>query len=905
MPWAVLSASLSRKLFVCLLLILLPVIALEAYNHDQESTRLESSALDHQMGMTRAMATLVQSEMEHARALVSHLARDPALRMGDRAPVRAYLQAIAPLHSEYLAITVLAPSGLELASSLVGDEEQPTLDGAIHGQFLPATPGDQVDISGVVPIANEKLKSMGKLATAIVSAQIQDGLAGGVAGRVQIALDFDHFRHLAEKAQLGEGQEIFLTDREARLAFSMARPALSWDERDLSWFEPIKVALRGIPGRFASVSSPLGDARMVAVHPVSEYGWVVGVSVARQVALAPAAERVRAQMLGLGGVTVIVLLVGAALAWNLVHPIGKMADCAQALARGELSRRVRIRTGDELESLGNCFNNLADQLHRAVASLQDRERHWRVVTTVTQALARELDLQRAAEAILYQTLSTLGADSAGVWAVDWSRRRLQLLIRRGPSPVPAKALGEIPLDAPFLAARAAATGELQVVEDTSVLAREFVEVQPLPEARGARSIVAVPLRVGTRIVGVISYVNREPRHYSERELETIHAVAGIFAVAIDNARLYRHAEELARAARSHAAELDAVIDNMAEGVIVANVQGDVVHINHKALSILGFGPGEATPRRLEDFSALLDIRYPDGQIVPAEECPLMRALRGEVLTEHELVLNARDGRRRDLLLGASSVRDESGRVALGIVVFRDITPLREMERQREEFVSVVAHDLRSAIAVVRGYGDYLIKRADDLGISEQIRAKIEVMARGSRRLERMISDLLDVSRLEARQLKVQKQWVDIAALAKGLVGYSEELTKGHAVRLSILGDVPNIQADSGRLEQVFTNLLSNAAKYSYPDSEILVRVEPAPGEVIVSVTNLGPGIPPEEVPELFTRFYRTKTAVADRVPGLGLGLYIAKGLVEAHGGRIWVESEPGKSTTFRFALPTA
>ncbi len=122
-------------------------------------------------------------------------------------------------------------------------------------------------------------------------------------------------------------------------------------------------------------------------------------------------------------------------------------------------------------------------------------------------------------------------------------------------------------------------------------------------------------------------------------------------------------------------------------------------------------------------------------------------------------------------------------------------------------------------------------------------------------------------------------------------------------KVEVRGDIPHVQADPDQIEQVLTNLLSNAGKYSYPDTEITVEVEPRPREVMISVTNIGPGVLPEDRDKLFTRFHRTRQAQQEKVPGLGLGLYIAKGLVEAHGGRIWVESEPGKYATFRFTLP--
>lgn len=131
----------------------------------------------------------------------------------------------------------------------------------------------------------------------------------------------------------------------------------------------------------------------------------------------------------------------------------------------------------------------------------------------------------------------------------------------------------------------------------------------------------------------------------------------------------------------------------------------------------------------------------------------------------------------------------------------------------------------------------------------------------------------------------------------------EAITSGHSVRVVVQGTIPPVDVGPARVEQVLGNLLSNAAKYGYPNTEILVHLQRTVGAAKVSVTNEGEGIPPEEQARLFTRFHRTQPAEKGPVKGLGLGLYISKGLVETHGGRIWVESIPGKTTTFHFTLP--
>jgi len=233
----------------------------------------------------------------------------------------------------------------------------------------------------------------------------------------------------------------------------------------------------------------------------------------------------------------------------------------------------------------------------------------------------------------------------------------------------------------------------------------------------------------------------------------------------------------------------------------------------------------------------------------------------------------------------------------------------ELERQREEFISVVAHDLRGPITVISGFVELLQRQPVEQHGGPKEERVLANIAASAERLKRMVSDLLDASRLEARRLELRREKVDLPVLVRDVVERVSELTKGHDVQFMVCGVLPPVDADPARVEQILSNLLSNAAKYSYPETPILVRVAPEPSEqpreALVSVTNQGVGVPSEEIPRLFSRFHRTAAVGVSGKPGLGLGLYITKGLVEAHGGRVWVESEPERTTTFFFTLPLA
>ncbi|HSD86307.1 MAG TPA: ATP-binding protein [Kofleriaceae bacterium] len=227
---------------------------------------------------------------------------------------------------------------------------------------------------------------------------------------------------------------------------------------------------------------------------------------------------------------------------------------------------------------------------------------------------------------------------------------------------------------------------------------------------------------------------------------------------------------------------------------------------------------------------------------------------------------------------------------------------QELSARREEFISIVAHDLRSPIAVI-GLGAELIEQQLDAHAvdSRAIRRSLQSIIRSAQGLERMVRDLLDASRIETQMLALEPRPMDLGPLIVDIVGRASGVVLGHSVRVVIPDRVPQVDADAMRVEQVLFNLLSNAAKYSSADSEIGLEVKVLPREVEVAVTNEGRGLSATEIENVFSRFYRSKEH-AGKVEGLGIGLYIAKGLVEAQGGRIWCDSEPGRLTTFHFTL---
>jgi signal transduction histidine kinase len=269
--------------------------------------------------------------------------------------------------------------------------------------------------------------------------------------------------------------------------------------------------------------------------------------------------------------------------------------------------------------------------------------------------------------------------------------------------------------------------------------------------------------------------------------------------------------------------------------------------------------------------------------------------------ELELESIAPDGARTWVSTHGEGVLDRSGRLVGLRGTSQDITRVKNLERMKEEWTSVIAHDLRQPIGVITMSAEMLPElHAGEISKSES--ATVNHIRSAARSLARMVDDLIDVSRLEAHRLSLERSWFDPERLVRETLEHLKHLTGRSRIDVSASTATP-VFVDEGRFEQILGNLVSNAVKYGERDGDIQVRLTRRDDHVLFSVANRGRGIPQHELSALFTRFGRSSTSHGAGVPGLGLGLYIARGLVEAHGGRMWAESVPGDTTTFHFSLP--
>ncbi|HEX9493652.1 MAG TPA: ATP-binding protein, partial [Thermoanaerobaculia bacterium] len=295
------------------------------------------------------------------------------------------------------------------------------------------------------------------------------------------------------------------------------------------------------------------------------------------------------------------------------------------------------------------------------------------------------------------------------------------------------------------------------------------------------------------------------------------------------------------------------------------------------------------------------LRYPDGRPIPREDFPYARALRGLAVPDY-LAIGRHLITGRDLDLSIAAAPIESNGVVGAVLVIRDITALQELDRKKDEFLSVASHELRTPLTTIKGYTQLLTQSGEDLPTADRTTYLSAVLSEIDRMMG-LITELLDVSRIETNRLQIEPQQIRWLEFLQRRATAFRVQNPGRKISFEAQVSETLMMVDPDRIRQVVDNLLSNAIKYSSETSEIAIRTAIEDEQMLTSVIDHGIGIPHDEIPRLFERFHRARNVSSRYYGGLGLGLYIARAIVEAHRGSIGVISEEGEGATFTIRLP--
>jgi PAS domain S-box-containing protein len=427
---------------------------------------------------------------------------------------------------------------------------------------------------------------------------------------------------------------------------------------------------------------------------------------------------------------------------------------------------------------------------------------------------------------------------------------------------------------------------------------------------GVTSLISIPLVARRRTLGAMTCLRMQSgRRYGPADLAIAEELARRAALAVDNTRLYREAQEgltreqaLRAAAEKLAAEQDAILRQITDGVVIADGTGRITFVNDAARRHFGF---ENLGVTIEDYAEALPPLQRDGRPWSPEDLPLARAVRGETVIATDMRVRQPDGQEIASLVSATPLVAEDGAQFGAVMTICDVSAQHALERQKDEFFANVSHDLRTPLAaIVASIGVVLANEPVDMPAPlHQMLANSEQAAE---RMTGLVDNLLELTRVQAGRVQLLYAPHDLRTLAERMADAIAPLarTRGQRVELDLPAEPTPALVDAQRLEQVLLNLLSNAHTHGREGGSIRLSLARCRGEVVLSVADDGPGISAGDQERIFERYYRSETEATRHTQGSGLGLPIARALVELHGGRLWLESTPGAGATFCIALPT-
>jgi PAS domain S-box-containing protein len=497
---------------------------------------------------------------------------------------------------------------------------------------------------------------------------------------------------------------------------------------------------------------------------------------------------------------------------------------------------------------------------------------------IARAITQELDLDKLLVRILRLSADLL-AGQAGLIALRGEASGWKLAAVHGVSPKLQRHLD------PLLA-------EVPDHEDPARF--EIPEVNRLLQrvARlGLLTGIGLPLIARNQVIGVIFVFRNYQGVFSQNDLTLLESFADQAAIAVQNAQLYTQANRDKQ-------RMDALLDSAADGILIMGPDHNIERTNPALSRLLGKPISEFIGHAHEELIQWDSLEQ--GQTLEQAEAD------GWPLTPHATLyvegdLTRPDGSRLPVGITYAPLLSAEGNLINIIASVRDISHFREAEELKSTFISVISHELKTPVAVIKGYVGTL--RRDDANWKREIvDDSLAVIEEETDRLSDLIENLLDASRLEAGGLAINATDVALAALAERMAARFQAQTRKHTITVDFPKDFPVILGDEDRLEQVLSNLISNAIKYSPNGGEVRIRGQVRPEKVIVCVSDHGPGIAPGDIPHIFDRFYRADDA-ARLTKGAGLGLYLARAVVEAHHGSIWVDPGGEESGRICFSLP--
>ncbi len=571
---------------------------------------------------------------------------------------------------------------------------------------------------------------------------------------------------------------------------------------------------------------------------------------------------------------------------------------------------VAIQNGRLFAETQRLAQELEQRVIERTAQLQHEQQNTETLLRILTEVSASLDLDRALNRTLALLNDAINAEQGTIMLLQADDNLLHYRAGYGYLSEKTENIGGVGFTLQVgegLAGWVVQNREAVLVDD---LHQDPRWVRSTTSGQDHRSSIVVPMMVGEDVIGVLMVFHRKEKFFSAERLNLVKAIASQVAVAINNAHLYElirdQAERLGvmlRKEQEDASRSQAILEAVADGVLVTGVDNRITFINSSTERILEVEEARVLGNPIEVF----------GGFFGKASTMWMETIR--IWSENASSYHSGD-------TYAEQIELENGRIALvhlapvmfqndflgTVSIFRDITHEVEVDRLKSEFVATVSHELRTPMTAIKGYVDILMMGAAG-AMNENQAHFLDIVSNNIERLNILVNDLLDISRIESGRVTLSRQPVDLREVAEDVIAEvlrrSQEENKPMALSLDAPKNLPPVIGDTERVRQIMGNLVDNAYNYTPGNGTIRIGIHAENGEIQVDIQDNGVGIALEDQAKVFDRFYRGEHPLVLSTPGTGLGLPIVRQLIEMHKGRIWMKSTgvPGEGSIFSFTLP--